>query len=89
MRTANLLQAGDEEIRKAEKQAEANEKLLRRKNPTPKPRPTTVVGRAAQFSTYLPFPYERTRQRVLAWFAAPEVAARRAKENGVSGRRPS
>jgi len=52
-----------------EKQAQITEKQLRRYEAPAKPRPAVPTGKAILLSTYLSYPYEVEKQRVLEWFA--------------------
>ena len=73
-KAAELLEESATLSAKAEKRAAALERQLNRiKTPaaarSSTPRSAAPTGRMAQFSTYVPFPYEQERERVLSWFA--------------------
>ncbi len=58
----------EEVVRKTSKQAKAIEKKLRRPETTTKSR-AVMTPKMASLATYIPFPYDEERERVLDWFA--------------------
>jgi len=65
---SNTVAQSEEVARKASKQAKAIEKKLRRPETATKTR-VAMTPKITSLSTYIPFPYEEERERVLSWFA--------------------
>jgi hypothetical protein len=54
---------------RATQRAQRVERQMERQSTEPATASTTLTGKMAALATYLPFPYEREKKRVLGWFA--------------------
>jgi hypothetical protein len=67
-RDADSLYQHDAATQRTAKRAKAMEKKLNRETMAPKASTAALTSQMTALSTYLPFPYEQERKRVLAWF---------------------
>ena len=65
---SEILAESEELMRKTSKQARAMEKRILRPEATKKSHPS-MTPKMTSLATYIPFPYEEERERVLDWFA--------------------
>jgi septal ring factor EnvC (AmiA/AmiB activator) len=68
LRDADELDRHDAAVQKTAKRAKALEKKINRESAAPKASTPALNSQMTALSTYLPFPYEQERKRVLAWF---------------------
>jgi hypothetical protein len=68
LRDADELDRHDAAVQKTAKRAKALEKKINRESAAPKPSTPVLTSQMSALSTYLPFPYEQERKRVLVWF---------------------
>lgn len=68
MRDVDELDRHDAAVQKTAKRAKALEKKINRESAAPKTSTPVLTSQMSALSTYLPFPYEQERKRVLAWF---------------------
>jgi hypothetical protein len=65
---ADSLGRYDVAARQTARHAKAMEKKINRQSAAQKSSSTALTSQMTSLSTYLPFPYEQERKRVLAWF---------------------
>ncbi len=68
LRDADALDQHDAAAQRTAKRAKALEKKINRESAAPKASTQVPTSQMTALSTYLPFPYEQERKRVLAWF---------------------
>jgi hypothetical protein len=68
LRDADALDRHDAAVQRTAKRAKALEKKINRESAAPKASTPVLNSQMTALSTYLPFPYEQERKRVLAWF---------------------
>ena len=68
LRDADALDRHDAAAQRTAKRAKALEKKINRESAAPKASTPVLNSQMTALSTYLPFPYEQERKRVLAWF---------------------
>ena len=68
LRDADELDRHDAAAQRTAKRAKALEKKINRESAAPRASTPALNSQMTALSTYLPFPYEQERKRVLAWF---------------------
>jgi hypothetical protein len=68
VRDADALDQHDTAVQRTAKRAKALEEKINRESAAPKASTPALNSQMTALSTYLPFPYEQERKRVLAWF---------------------
>ena len=68
LQDADALDRHDAAVQRTARHAKALEKKINRESTPPKASTAVLNSQMTALSTYLPFPYEQERKRVLAWF---------------------